>query len=90
MNEAESYLQDEPLDKEEFPLQWWKKNQHHSLLIVQVANTLLFQPLMLTECVFSIASKTVTRIRSCLTPEHVHMLVFLTKCLLYCTCNIVV
>ena len=81
LDEVESYLQDKPLDREESPLLWWKLNKHRFPLISKVAKRYLTVSVTSTpaEHVFSTPGLTVTRLRSCLTPEHVNMLVFLNK-----------
>ena len=81
LKEIESYLKERPIDREEHPLEWWKENQHRFPLVSRVAKRYLTIPIMSTpaERVFSTAGLTVTRLRSCLTPEHVNMLVYLNK-----------
>ena len=81
LNKADSYLQDRPLNREHSPLEWWKLNHHRFPLVAQVARKYLCVPATSTpaERVFSTAGLTVTRLRSCLTPEYVNMLVFLNK-----------
>ena len=74
----ESYLKERPIDREEPPLRWWKENQHRFPLVSQVAKRYLIIPITSTsaERVFSTAGLTVTRLRSCLTPEkHVKLIV---------------
>ena len=79
--EVDSYLQDRVLNREESPLVWWKANQHRFPQVAQIARKYLCVPATSTpaERVFSTAGLTVTRLRSCLSPEHVNMLVFLNK-----------
>ena len=81
--EVESYLKERPLDKEESPLGWWKENHHRFPLISRVAKRYLIIPIASspTERVFSTAGLTVTRLRSCLTPEHVSFLKY--ECFIY-------
>ena len=78
LKEVELYLKERPLDREEPPLGWWKENHHRFPL---VAKKYLTIPITSTpaERVFSTAGLTVTRLRSCLRPEHVNMLVYLNK-----------
>ena len=80
LDEVDSYLQDKPLDREESPLLWWKLNKHRFPLIPKVAKRYLTVPVTSTpaERVFH-SWFTVTRLRSCLTPDHINMLVFLNK-----------
>ena len=81
LKEVELYLKEKPIDREEPPLGWWKENQHRFPLVSRVAKRYLTIPITSTpaERVFSTAGLTVTRLRSCLTPEHVNMLVYLNK-----------
>ena len=81
LKEVELYLKEKPIDREEPPLGWWKENQHRFPLVSRVAKRYLTIPITstLAERVFSTAGLTVTRLRSCLTPEHVNMLVYLNK-----------
>ena len=79
--EVELYLKEKAIDREEPPLGWWKENQHRFPLVSRVARRYLTIPITSTpaERVFSTAGLTVSRLRSCLTPEHVNMLVYLNK-----------
>ena len=81
LKEVESYLKERAIDRKEPPLRWWKENQNRFPLISRVAKRYLTIPITSTpaERVFSTAGLTVTRLRSCLTPEHVNMLVYLNK-----------
>ena len=81
LKEVELYLKEKPIDREEPPLDWWKENQHRFPLVLRVARrylTILITSTP-TERVFSTAGLIVTRLISCLTPEHVNMLVYLNK-----------
>ena len=81
LKEVELCLKEKPIAREEPPLGWWKENQHRFPLVSRVAKRYLTIPITSTpaEQVFSTAGLTVTRLRSCLTPEHVNMLVYLNK-----------
>lgn len=77
LKEVELYLKEKLIDREEPPLRWWK---HRFPLVSRVAKRYLTIPITSTpaERVFSTGGLTVTRLRSCLTPEHV-MLIDITK-----------
>ena len=81
LKEVELYLKEKPIDREEPPLGWWKENQHRFPLVSRVAKRYLTIPITSTpaERVFSTAGLTVTRLRSCLTPEHVNKEYFIVS-----------
>lgn len=81
MQEVDQYLKEPNAPRESSPLLWWKANQQHFPLTTKLAKKYLGIPATSTpsERVFSTAGLTVTRLRSCLTPDHVNMLVFLNK-----------
>ena len=91
LQEVDIYLKEKPLNREESLLVWWRDNSHRFPLLSCIARKYLTIPATSTpaERVFSIAGLTVTKLRSCLSPEHVNMSVYLNKnCLswaiLYC------
>ena len=81
MQEVDQYLKEPNAPRESSPLLWWKANQRCFPLTTKLAKKYLGIPATSTpsERVFSTAGLTVTRLRSCLTPDHVNMLVFLNK-----------
>jgi len=81
LQEVETYLKEKPLDREESPLVWWRDNGYRFPLLSHIARKYLTIPATSTpaERVFSTAGLTVTKLRSCLSSEHVNMLVYLNK-----------
>ncbi|KAJ8012541.1 hypothetical protein DPEC_G00043890 [Dallia pectoralis] len=78
--ELSSYLSP-VLDSEENPLEWWGKHHVHFPNLSKVAKKYLSIPATSSpsERVFSSGGNIVTCLRSCLKPEKVNMLVFLSK-----------
>ena len=79
--ELSSYLVSLMLDSEENPLEWWRKHHVHFPTKSKVAKKYLCIPATSSpsEQVFSSGGNIVTCLRSCLKPEKVNMLVFLSK-----------
>ncbi|GAA6085058.1 zinc finger BED domain-containing protein 1-like, partial [Tachysurus ichikawai] len=83
--EMSSYLVSPMLDSEANPLDWWRKHHVHLPTLSKVAKKYLCIPATSapSERVFSSGGNIVTCLRSCLKPEKVNMLVFLSKNLEY-------
>jgi len=81
LQEVDTYLKEKPLDREESLLAWWRDNSHRFPLLLCIARKYLtiLATFTTAECVFSTAGLTVTKLRSCLSPEHANMLVYLNK-----------
>lgn len=79
--EMSSYLVSPMLDSEANPLDWWRKHHVHFPNLSKVAKRYLCIPATSSpsERVFSSGGNIVTCLRSCLKPEKVNMLVFLSK-----------
>lgn len=79
--EIAAYLLHTPLDKEEDPLAWWKKNQdqYPRLSILARKYLCITATSSPSERVFSTGGNIVTCHRNSLKPENVDMLVFLAK-----------
>lgn len=79
--ELSSYLLSPLQDSEGNPLDWWRKHHAHFPTLTKVAKKYLCIPATSSpsERVFSSGGNTVTCLRSCLKPEMVNMLVFLSK-----------
>ena len=77
--EMKIYCAKEPLELNGDPLGWWSSHQHMLPYLCKVARHLLCIPAtsVPSERVFSTAGDVVTAQRSCLSAEHVDMLVFL-------------
>ena len=75
------YMQEDAIDMEENPLQWWKLNETRLPLLSRVARKYLCicASSAASERIFSTAGNTVTPQRSQLKPDKVNMLVFLAK-----------
>ena len=80
-SELEKYFAELPISRKENPLIWWKENSSRYKSLSSVAQRLLCMPATSTssERIFSKAGLTVTKLRSCLKPKHVDVLVFLNK-----------
>ncbi|XP_051787617.1 E3 SUMO-protein ligase ZBED1-like [Erpetoichthys calabaricus] len=82
-NEAEmsSYLVSPMLDSEANPLDWWRKHHVHFPTLIKVAKSISAYQLLAPHQsgFFSSGGNIVTCLRSCLKPEKVNMLVFLSK-----------
>lgn len=79
--ELSSYLVSPMLDSEGNPLEWWRKHHVYFPTLSKVAKKYLCIPATSSpsERVFSSGGNIVTCLRSCLKPEKVNMLVFLSK-----------
>lgn len=79
--EMSSYLVSPMLDSEANPLDWWRKHHVHFPTLSKVAKKYLCIPATISpsERVFSSGGNIVACLRSCLKPEKVNMLVFLSK-----------
>lgn len=79
--ELSSYLTASTIDGEENPLTWWKEHQVNFPRLSRLACRYLCVPATSTpsERLFSAAGNIVTCQRSCLKPERVDMLLFLSK-----------
>ncbi|XP_051805338.1 E3 SUMO-protein ligase ZBED1-like isoform X1 [Acanthochromis polyacanthus] len=79
--ELSSYLVSPLQDSEENPLDWWRQHHAHFPTLSKVAKKYLCVPATSSpsERVFSSGGNVVTCLRSCLKPEMVNMLVFLSK-----------
>ncbi|KAK0132098.1 Zinc finger BED domain-containing protein 1 [Merluccius polli] len=79
--ELSSYLVSPVQDSEGSPLDWWREHQVHFPTLSKVAKKYLCIPATSSpsERVFSSGGNIVTCLRSCLKPEMVNMLVFLSK-----------
>lgn len=79
--ELSSYLVSPVQDSEGNPLDWWREHQVHFPTLNKVAKKYLCIPATSSpsERVFSSGGNIVTCLRSCLKPEMVNMLVFLSK-----------
>ncbi|XP_051784409.1 E3 SUMO-protein ligase ZBED1-like [Erpetoichthys calabaricus] len=79
--EMSSYLVSPMLDSEANPLDWWRKHHVHFPTLSKVAKKYICVPATSSpsERVFSSGGNIVTCLRSCLKPEKVNMLVFLSK-----------
>lgn len=80
-NEIESYGKEETIQKDSCPLEWWKQNSFRYPVLSKIAIRYLCIPATSTasERVFSAAGNIVSAKRSCLKPENVNKLVFLTQ-----------
>lgn len=78
--ELSMYLQTPDLDSEKDPLQWWRQRELNFPLVAKLAKKYLCIPATSSpsERVFSTAGNIVTCKRSCLKPETVDQLVFLS------------
>ena len=47
LNEIDSYMQDQPLNRETSPLEWWESNEHRFPLVAQVARKYQLHPHLL-------------------------------------------
>ena len=74
--EIKAYLKEE--STEEAPLEWWKRNAFHYLLLSNIAQRYLIIPAT-SEGVFSTANHIANQKCACLLPENVTMLVFWLK-----------
>ncbi|XP_067280629.1 E3 SUMO-protein ligase ZBED1-like [Pseudorasbora parva] len=79
--EITSYLQEEVIDGDDKPLEWWKENGSRFPLMANMARKYLCITATSTpsERVFSAAGNIVTPHRNLLKPERVNQLVFLSK-----------
>lgn len=80
-SEITSYLQEEVIDGDDKPLDWWKENRCRFPLMANLAKKYLCVTATSTpsERVFSASGNIITPLRSLLTPEKVNQLVFLAK-----------
>ena len=80
-DEVENYFKQEQSPRDSSPLDWWKVNGHRFPLLAGLARKYLAITATSTpaERVFSVAGLVVSRLRASLSPEHVDMLVFLTR-----------
>lgn len=80
-SEITSYLQEEVIDGDDKPLDWWKENRRRFPLMANLAKKYLCVTATSTpsERVFSAAGNIITPLRSLLKPEKVNQLVFLAK-----------
>lgn len=80
-NEIENYKKEEEICKDADPLNWWHQNLFRYPILSEIAISYLCIPATSTpsERVFSAAGNIVSAKRSCLSPENVNKLVFLTQ-----------
>jgi len=71
------HFKERAMERRVSSLRWWKDNQKRFPLVSQVVK--MYLTILITS--FSTAGLTVTRLRSCLTPKHVNILMFLNKML---------
>uniref|UniRef100_H3A8P7 HAT C-terminal dimerisation domain-containing protein n=1 Tax=Latimeria chalumnae TaxID=7897 RepID=H3A8P7_LATCH len=79
--ELENYILEPCIPPDQDPLEWWRVNENRYRKLARLAKAYLCIPAtsVPAERVFSAAGLIVNRLRSCLSPEHVDMLIFLNK-----------
>ena len=79
-SELERYLAESPVSRKQNPLIWWKTNSSRYKGLSSVVQRLCMPATSKSlERIFAKAGLTVTKLRSCLKPKHVDVLVFLNK-----------
>jgi len=79
-SELERYLAESPVSRKQNPLIWWKTNSSRYKGLSSVVQRLCMPATSTSlERIFAKAGLTVTKLRSCLKPKHVDVLVFLNK-----------
>ena len=81
VNELEAYFNEPCIRPHQNPMEWWKSNgdRYKKLSVLAKQHLVIPATSVPAERVFSAAGLIVNRMRSRLSPEHVDMLVFLTK-----------
>lgn len=77
--EIDKYLREPTIPRGDNPLPWWSSKRHKFPLLASLARKYLSIPASSTpsERVFSTAGNIISAKRSCLTPKHANVLIFL-------------